>query len=327
MPTKLIIWKQGSALPHLGKKIISFDHQINAGPADDRIKIAGFDVQADLEGNFVSDSYSDDELDAIHTFGISRYVLDIYENALNRPILWSWETEKRAEPLSVFIRNNDINARYLKDAKCIQLDYYGPYENWTYYCRSVDIIAHETGHAILDGIKPLWEKANSETRGMAEAFCDLAAMFVVSSQHDLCGEIIKETKGNLRNESILSQFGVGYGSDDSKLSPIRSAINKTRYSQDLHFTYDFAEVLVGCLYDLLFQMTEEHTQNQLITTNGLYETAQKWQLAIIRTFDVCNPQMSSLSEFQYRLIEFLPTETELINKLFVERNIPEFSSS
>ena len=203
MSTKILVWKQGKALPFLGKKILTFDHKINAGPSDHRIKVPGFDVKPDANGDFISDAYSEDEFDAVNTFGIARYILDLYEKSLGKSIPWSWEKGAFSEPISIYIRNNDINARYRRDGKCIELDYFGPYENWTYYCRSADIIAHETSHAILDSLKPLWESSDVETRGMAEAFCDLSAMFFITSQKDLCEEVIRETNGDPGKKNII----------------------------------------------------------------------------------------------------------------------------
>ena len=113
--------------------------------------------------------------------------------------------------------NNDINARFIKEQKCIELDYYGPYGNWTYNCRSVDLIAHETGHAILDSILPYLNEGNAETRGIGEAFCDLTSMFWILSQEDMCQIVLKEQDGDLTRSNILTLFGAGYGYKENEL--------------------------------------------------------------------------------------------------------------
>jgi hypothetical protein len=324
MANQVVIWKQGASFPQLGKKIIQFNHQINPGPSDERVRIAGFEVLPDSEGNFVSGngnrSYSEDELDAIQTFGLVRYVVDLYEKTLGRPIPWSWEKDGLSVPITVNIRKNDIHARYLKHAKCIDLDFYGPYGKWTYYCRSVDIVAHETGHAILDALKPDWENGDPETRGMAESFCDLAAMFVVTSQFDLCEEVLRETNGDLKKENILTQFGVGYGLDNPN-KPIRSAINSRKYEENLNFTYDYAAVLTGCLYDILADIINQKSRTSR-AAEYLFEKAQKWQSAIVKTFDCCSTPNSCLSEFYEILSSILYEEKSLIARQFKVRNIP-----
>ncbi len=322
MACKVIIWRQGEAFPNLGKKIISFNHSISAGPADDRVIINGFNVKPDERGDFISDSYSEDELDAIHTFGIARYILDIFESSLGRPMDWSWEVRGKKEPIAISIRNNDINARYLKSAKTIELDFFGPYSTRRYYCRSSDIVAHETAHALLDGLKPLWRKSNIETQGLTEAFCDLAAMFFVTSQLDLCEEVIKETNGNLKKESILTEFGVGYGQEQNNNSPIRSALNKKKYESHLAYAYDFSAVLIGSLYDILCEMINNQSTNSSVSARLLFETSQFWQASIIKAFDACNPVNSSLSEFAFQFMKNIKGEKGMIESIFLQRSIP-----
>ena len=182
----MTIWKQGQFYPELGKKIVELPNKVNPGPSDPMIKIDGFHVLPDKDGNFVEGVkgkiYSELEMDAIHTYAIIRMVINMYEDLLGKPIHWSWWKDGVEEPLVVKIRNNDINSRFIKEYKCIELDYYGPYNNWTYNCRSVDLIAHETGHAILDSIFPHLNEGSAEARGIGEAFCDLTAMFWILSQ-------------------------------------------------------------------------------------------------------------------------------------------------
>jgi len=323
MSTGLLVWKQGSAQAELGKKIMWFDHQISPGPSDNRIKIAGFKVLPDSDGNFTSQNYTEAEGDAIHTFAIARFVLQIFENELNRRIYWSWEGNGQDQPLTIFIRNNDINARYLKEARCIELDYFGPYQNWTYYCRSVDIIAHEMGHAILDGLKPDWESSDIETRGMSEAFCDLAAMFFIASQQDLLTDFLKQTNGNFYKENILSQFGYGYGLDSNKPAAIRSAINSNKYVHQIQIAYGYSEVLVGSLYDLLIEMVKSRSAIEGLSANLICGIAAHWKSGIIRSFISCNEKKSNLKEFRKLLMSVMPNEATLIRQIFDGRHIPD----
>lgn len=326
MSTKMLVWKQGMVIPESGKKIICFSGKIQAGPADGRIVISGFNTRSDLDGNFIHENefgpYSEDDFDAIHTFGVARYVLDMYEKLNGEPIRWSWEKDDKSEPLRIFIRNNDINARYLKSARCLELDYFGLYQNWTYYCRSTDIIAHETAHAILDAIQPGWEKGNIETRGIAEAFCDLTAMFFITSQYDCCRDVIRETHGDLMQKSILSEFGIGLGLGTDPLNPIRSSINSNRFSMRFIFSYEFSEVLTGCLYDILADITYLRSGKQgRCNAKQLFEAAKEWQNAIFVTYKMCDKDNESLSGFMVKLCEALPNSAEIIERRFQEREI------
>lgn len=60
-----------------------------------------------------------------------------------------------SQPISVYPRGlKDVaKAKYDPTLKGITFGYFKPKgeENYVYTCRSLDIVAHETGHAILDG--------------------------------------------------------------------------------------------------------------------------------------------------------------------------------
>jgi hypothetical protein len=320
--TKIAIWNQGVFHPELGKKVIDFDHTINPGPADDRVRIVDFEVLPDEKGDFISGSrtgpYDIDELDAVHSFGIIRYILKMYEDTLQQKIRWSWESDGNLQPLNVYIRNKGINARYVKSARCIQLDYFGANKTWTYYCRSVDIIAHETGHAILDALKPAWENGTVETRGMAEAFCDLTAMFVVTTQLDLCEIVLHENHGNFQKNSILSLFGAGFGSVENDKASIRNAINSRKFDEGYEFSYEYAEVLTGALYDLLIAMIQTKNASS-IHAKDLFSAAEIWQMGILRSYISCNSENATIKEFGKRLMEHLPDFAEIIESIFTER--------
>ncbi|MCK5367802.1 MAG: hypothetical protein KAQ62_04595, partial [Cyclobacteriaceae bacterium] len=251
----MIIWKQGPFYPDLGKKVIELPNQIDPGPSDTLIKIDGFNVLPDVDGNFVVGSngkpYTEDELDAIHTYSIIRMVVNLYEDLFGKTIQWSWWSDGLRDPLLVTIRNYDINARFIREHKCIELDYYGREKSLIYNCRTVDLIAHETGHAILDSLKPSWSKGNVETKSLGESFCDLTAMFIILSQKDLCKLVIEETKGDLTKNSILTLFGVGHGYEKNQYKEIRTAINQEIYNKEEWNSYDYSQVIVGLVYDIL----------------------------------------------------------------------------
>ena len=317
METKLKIWKQGQFYPELGKKVITLPYHINPGPSDLQIVIDGFNVQPEKDGNFLNGDYSEDELDAIHTFGIIRMVIDLYDNLVGKPIIWSWNQNGDMTPLKVRIKNNDINARFLSAQKCLELDYYGSNNDLIFNCRTVDLVAHETGHVIINSFFPDWQNGDAETRGLEEAFCDLAAMFLVLSQFDLCGEVIRETKGDLTKNSILSYFGVGHGHDGE----IRNAINISTYNASGWNPYSYCEALVGVLYELLQELFKDKREEVSDDAANLFEVGQRWMKGIVVAFLKCNPKKSSLKEFYVQLSGTSSIDHVKIRKHFTKRKI------
>lgn len=318
----MTIWKQSPFYPDLGKKVVTLYNKVDPGPSDPTVKIDGFHVLPDRDGNFIEGgemNYSEDELDAIHTYAIIRMVINMYEEMLGRPIHWSWWENDKGEPLIVKIRNNDINARFIKEYKCIELDYYGPHKNWTFNCRSVDLIAHETGHVILDSILPHLNEGNSESRGIGEAFCDLTAMFWILSQKDLCEEVIRETNGNLSNLSFLTLFGVGYGYEENQYKELRNAINEKKYIVDSKISYDYSKVLVGTLYDILGDLFSKNKSDiKKDDSQNLFLSGQYWMKLIINAF-LKDP--STLREFEQNFLPEFDDRRINIKKHFKRRFI------
>lgn len=317
METKLSIWKQGQFYPELGRKVITLPYHIDPGPSDLQIIIDGYNVQPDMDGNFLKGNYAEDELDAIHTFGIMRMVIDMYENLIGKPIIWSWNQKGDISPLKVRIRNNDINARFLSAQRCLELDYYGSNNDLIFNCRTVDLVAHETGHVIMNSIFPDWQNGDAETRGLEEAFCDLTAMFLILSQPDLCEEVIRETKGDLTKNSILSRFGVGHGHNEE----IRNAINNSRYNASDWNPYSYSEVLVAVLYDVFLELFNNKRNVDSGDAATLFYVGQIWMSDIAVAFLSCNPIKSSLKEFYAHLSGTVPFERGIIQKHFKRRKI------
>jgi hypothetical protein len=94
-------------------------------------------------------------------------------------------------------------------------------------CLSHDIIAHETTHAILDGMYPYYnEPSNPDVLAFHEAFADIVALF----QHFTFPEVLKhqiaKTRGNLASQNLLGQLAQEFGSAIGNYGSLRDAIGK-----------------------------------------------------------------------------------------------------
>lgn len=297
MGTKLRVWKQGQFYPGLGKMVVELPRNAKMGPSDSQVRIEGFGIIPDSEGNFLKGDYTTDEFDAIHTYGIVRMVIDMYELILEKDIRWSWWQNGINEPLRIQIRNSGINSRYLREHQCIELDYYGPYGKRIYNCRTVDLVAHEIGHAILDSLKPQWANGDVQTQGIVESLCDLTACFWILNQQELCREVISETKGDLKQDSILSLFGVGHGHSKNPNREIRNALKPPEMSKASHNHYVYGEQLSYLLFQALINKFQAHDSpaNELQTT--LQITGRHWMETILETVQDCDSNNTSIAEF------------------------------
>lgn len=104
---------------------------------------------------------------------------------------------------------------------------------------STDVVSHETGHALLDGLRPgYFGTHDAETGAFHEAFGDCAAMLLALREASNRDSIMDTTGGDLSKHSVLSSLAEEFGaarafdnddpSDDHKIW-LRTAHNDFTY--------------------------------------------------------------------------------------------------
>ena len=252
--SRMQIWKQDPSEQKVGIRTIYVHGEIEEGPKDSQIAIKGIrPVKADENNDFLVNKRSKKSFDAVHTFAIVRQTLTMYQRLLKRKIGWQWgDSEILVYPHT----GQDCNARYCRDEKALKF-YYFNYEGKTIYtCRSLDIIAHETGHAILDSFKPNWWPTISDhpqTGGLHESFADLTTIFLIISQYDLTEYIIAETKADLHyDKTIVSNLAEEFGKSMGQEYGLRNADNNYNLEDvDNSEVHEISKVFTGAIYDIL----------------------------------------------------------------------------
>ena len=267
---RVLMWKQDPSVDEIGTRKAYLPGVVLAGPRDARIApgepgIAA--VEPDASGDFVTQPDTPG-FDAVHTFAVVRQTLTMYQRALgaagvSMPLPWQWNSSSNTHPLRVFPHGlpNVMNAFYSRTQGSLRFGDFMPdgadgadgAQNRIYTCRSFDIVAHETAHAVLDGIKPRWLQADAppQTGGLHESFGDLSAIFLALSQFDQCEAIVAQTKANLHDKSYLAdiaeQFGVALGNG----AALRNADNDLRLGGAGTQVHAISQVFTGAVYDVL----------------------------------------------------------------------------
>ena len=74
-------------------------------------------------------------------------------------------------------------------------------------CLSHDVVAHETTHALLDGLHPYFtEASNPDVLAFHEAFADIVALFQHFSQPEPLRHQIAKTRGNLMESNSWANW-------------------------------------------------------------------------------------------------------------------------
>jgi hypothetical protein len=263
---RVLMWKQDPSVAEIGIRKAYLPGHPLTGPRDGRITNGSpgiAPVSQNAFGDFIQ-TPGTDAFDAVHTFAVVRQTLTMYQRAravggTPAPLPWQWNSATNADPLSVFPHGlpDTMNAFYSRSAKALKFgDFISsgtPPPPRVFTCRSLDIVAHETGHAVLDGLKPGWLLAGNppQTGGLHESFGDLTAIFLTLSQLDQVEAVIAQTKANLHDKTFLSDLAEQFGLALGRPNGLRNADNDLKLSEVGTEVHAISQVFTGAIYDIL----------------------------------------------------------------------------
>ena len=217
--------------------------------------------------DFIQSALKNPYFHQVNVWGIVQRVLEFYEDsqALGRPVPWGFDGNRL---LVVPHAGYGENAYYDQSTKSLQFYYFGDESNPGYTCLSHDIIAHESGHAILDGIRPLYnENSSTETAAFHEFIGDLTAILLALFNSDIRHFVALKTKANLQEDLILSSIAEEFGQDVYARPYLRSASNKlTMEDPDIKKSlsaHNISQVLTGAMFDILIGIARMHMDKNL----------------------------------------------------------------
>jgi hypothetical protein len=263
--------------PKLGlKKIeVNWEPTLMDGPTSARFAVVDYDgdsdelidpVRWDHVGRcFVApDGSSLDEVDPqrnlyfhqVNVWAIAHYILGFFEDStvLGRRVPWAFEGNRL---ILVPHAGYDENAFYDRHSKSLQFYYCGTSEQPVYTCLSHDIIAHELGHAILDGVRPFYYEASSvQTMAFHEFVADLTAIVTALRNNDLRRAVAAEVGADLSQANILAALADEFGAYTMGRPYLRSALNeltmeKIEGDDRPHFC---SQVLTRAMYQILIRI-------------------------------------------------------------------------
>ena len=167
-----------------------------------------------------------------------------FERALGRPALWAPRLIRDGNMRYEFVEQlrvyphalREANAYYSPDRKALLFGYFpASYDSPERYlpggivfsCLSHDIIAHETTHALLDGMHSRFNEANHrDTYAFHEAFADIVALFQHFSFPEVLRHQIARTRGDLSSQNLLGELAQQFGEAIGNYGALRDAIGE-----------------------------------------------------------------------------------------------------
>src|SRR5262249_1126304 len=142
----------------------------------------------------------------------------------------------------------------------------------TFTCLSHDIVAHETTHAILDGMHRRFENpTNPDMLAFHEAFADIVALFQHFTFPEAVENQIAPTRGDLNSAQLLAGLAQQFGLAVGMRGALRSAIGRPPNVSDYRTMMEphaRGGILVATIFDAFVSIYNLRTADLMRIASG-----------------------------------------------------------
>jgi Subtilase family len=298
---------------------IPWDEELGPGPRDEYLEVVDVDpasrtayepVDLDhpslLATQGLAPSEGTPQFHQQMVYAVARMTIEKFESALGRKALWRPGLPppgKNEKDDSVYVQRLRVyphafraaNAFYSPMKIALLFGYFnsrgtpgrgnGGRMQQVFTCLSQDIVAHETTHALLDGMhRKYLNGSNPDVLAFHEAFADIVALLQRLGLPELLRHQIAATRGEIRTrQSLLGELATQFGQATGERGGLREAIGTidpvtgkwtafeptgTEYEDHME-AHDRGSILVAAVFDAFLSIYERRTEDLVrIATNG-----------------------------------------------------------
>jgi hypothetical protein len=238
----------------------------------------------------------------LSVWAIVQNALDFFESgfALGRRISWAFEGNRL---IVVPHAGYGENAYYDRSSKSLQFYWFDSEKGRVFTCLSSDIVTHEFGHAVLDGLRPhYYESVTAQTAAFHEFIGDLTAILMAFRNNAFRKVVLKESNGKVDSLRLLAGLAQQFGKAVRNAPYLRSALNEetmATLASSLE-PHALSEVLTGTMFDILKKVFAKHRANELerfkagdikrpSDVRALADTVPRMQMLAIQPLDFLPP--------------------------------------
>jgi hypothetical protein len=250
---------------------IRFEPDLEPGPAGELVQVVDYDASRDawyrpvdlddpavLAQNGLQPSESDPRSHQQVVYAVTMSVIERVERFLGRRFRWRGDDKLRLVPHAFEGRN-----AYFDPARgAVLFGYYRALPRDTeanvpnqlmFTCLSVDVVAHEVTHAILNRIRRHYSLAsNPDVYAWHEAIADLVALFHHFAFPEVISEAVASSRGDLENADALFDLAREFGTSTGRGKALRSAIGSepdpAKFTST-HEPHDRGAIFVAAVFD------------------------------------------------------------------------------
>lgn len=179
-------------------------HDIQPELVNSRVRIQddrGNLAKPDSDGNYLYWPGTP-QFDQVNAFYYATFTLRMFERFAQRALPWSFPAPR----ITVDPHFGDqANAFYSEQDRMLGFHTFRLNGDLVSTAWSADIVSHETAHAVLDGVRDLYnESFGLGASAFHESFGDIAAMLVALHDDSLVRRLLDWTKGDLRLDNFVA---------------------------------------------------------------------------------------------------------------------------
>jgi len=244
------------------------------------------------DGKFVFPDGDPNEV-AAATFATVSKTVETFGQALGQPINFAFQGKLGVVPDA----GEDFNAYYARDSQNVNF-FHGtdPKTNQVIMSgASGEVVSHETGHAILDGLRPAYFSSwTPDVGAFHESFGDMMGICMSFQDPRAIDNVAQATGGDLSKENCIAQTGEQLGvaindylGQNATGGPyVRDAINSFKWADPSTLPQDggpdqlgsevhsFSRLWTGAFYDILSAVQAQNMASGMDAKTALQATGQ-----------------------------------------------------
>ncbi len=234
------------------------------------------------------------------------------QDTLGRRVAWGFD----APQLLVVPRAGWwANAYYERRSHSLQFFSFRAGNKLIHTSLSRDIVAHETAHALIDGIDPdLYDALDPQSLALHEGVADLTAVLIAFRSGKLRRAVLDKTDGSIEKSTNFSSIGEQFGraiDPSGQAGWLRNLLNEDKLDPDGDPAdepeeHELSQVITGVLYRFLTVLHTDYkrglaerfgTSTFAVSGRALFGASEQFKRMILRGLDYLPPGEVTFADY------------------------------